>query len=145
MIAAIAEARIPRAKPANSSIPAIQRCLCPQSITKTFFGAAEASLRPGTPVSRIDDAIRAALRAAGRYETTMGHQSGHRIGLLSWEAPWIGPDAPGTLAEGMTMAIEPGLYLPDWGGMRLEGNYLVTASGFERLDRFPSVLVATDD
>jgi hypothetical protein len=76
MIAAIAEARIPRAKPANSSIPAIQRCLCPQSITKTFFGAAEASLRPGTPVSRIDDAIRAALRAAGGYETTMGHQSG---------------------------------------------------------------------
>ena len=40
---------------------------------------------------------------------------------------------------------EPGLYLPDWGGMRLEGNSLVTASGFEPLDRFPSVLVATDD
>ena len=45
----------------------------------------------------------------------------------------------------MSIAIEPGLYLPGWGGMRLEGNYLVTASGFERLDRFPSALVATDD
>ena len=75
----------------------------------------------------------------------MGHHSGHGIGLLAWEEPWIGPDAPGTLAEGMTIAIEPGLYLPGWGGMRLEGNYLVTASGFERLDRFPSALVSTDD
>jgi Xaa-Pro aminopeptidase len=107
--------------------------------------AAESCLRPGASVSRIDDAIRAALRAAGGYETTMGHHSGHGIGLLAWEEPWIGPDTPGTLTEGMTIAIEPGLYLPGWGGMRLEGNYLVTASGFERLDRFPSALVSTDE
>jgi len=107
--------------------------------------AAEGCVRPGAPVSRIDDAIRAALRAAGGYDATMGHHSGHGIGLLAWEEPWIGPGAAATLAEGMTIAIEPGLYLPGWGGMRLEGNYLVTASGFERLDRFPSALIATDD
>ena len=38
----------------------------------------------------------------------------------------------------MTIALEPGLYVPGWGGMRLEGNYLITATGFERLDRFLS-------
>ena len=51
------------------------------------LGAAEACLRPGASVSGIDDAIRAALRAAGGYETTMGHHSGHGIGLLAWEEP----------------------------------------------------------
>ena len=112
---------------------------------ETALHAAESCVRPGASVSRIDDAIRAALRAAGGYDTTMGHHSGHGIGLLAWEEPWIGPDAPGTLTEGMTIAIEPGLYLPGWGGMRLEGNYLVTAAGFERLDRFPSALISPDE
>ena len=44
----------------------------------------------------------------------------------------------------MTIAIEPGLYVPGWGGMRLEGNYLITATGFDRLDRCPSTLIAVD-
>jgi Xaa-Pro aminopeptidase len=52
----------------------------------------------------------------------MAHHSGHGVGLLAWE--------------------EPCLYVPSWGGMRLEGNYLITATGFDRLDRFPSTLVA---
>ena len=67
----------------------------------------------------------------------MIHHSGHGVGLLAWEDPWIGPSAHGSLAEGMTIAIEPGLYVPGWGGMRLEGNYLITATGFDRLDPVP--------
>ena len=74
----------------------------------------------------------------------MTHHSGHGVGLLAWEDPWIGPSAHGSLAKGMTIAIEPGLYVPGWGGMRLEGNYLITATGFDRLDRFPSTLIAVD-
>jgi Xaa-Pro aminopeptidase len=74
----------------------------------------------------------------------MTHHSGHGVGLLAWEEPWIGPETPGTLAEGMTIVIEPGLYVPGWGGMRLEGNYLITATGFDRLDRFPSTLVVVE-
>ena len=50
---------------------------------------------------------------------------------------------------GYDEVVEPdrftGLYVPEWGGMRLEGNYLVTATGFERLDRFPSALIAAAD
>jgi Xaa-Pro aminopeptidase len=106
------------------------------------LAAAESRLRPGTDVSAIDDAVRATLRAAGGYDATMTHHSGHGVGLLAWEDPWIGPGAPGALAEGMAIAIEPGLYVPGWGGMRLEGNYLITATGFDRLDRFPSTLIA---
>ena len=42
----------------------------------------------------------------------------------------------------MVLTLEPGIYIPGWGGMRLEGNYLITADGARRLDRFPSRLIA---
>jgi Xaa-Pro aminopeptidase len=111
---------------------------------ESALAAAESRLRPGAAVADVDEAVRAALRAAGRYDATMRHHVGHGLGLQAWEEPWIGPGSSGVLAEGMVIALEPGLYVPEWGGMRLEGNYLVTATGFERLDRFPSALIAAD-
>jgi Xaa-Pro aminopeptidase len=113
------------------------------AILDAALSAAEARLRPGAEIATVDRSIREVLRAAGGYDATMAHHSGHGIGLLAWEEPWIGPGTPGVLEEGMIIALEPGLYVPGWGGMRLEGNYLVTATGFERLDRFPSALIAT--
>jgi Xaa-Pro aminopeptidase len=112
------------------------------AILDAALSAAESRLRPGTEIATVDRSIREVLRAAGGYDTSMAHHSGHGIGLLAWEAPWIGPGTPGVLAEGMIIALEPCLYVPGWGGMRLEGNYLITATSFERLDRFPSGLVA---
>jgi len=113
------------------------------AILEGALSAAESRLRPGTAIATVDRSIREVLRAAGGYDASMAHHSGHGVGLLAWEEPWIGPGTPGELAEGMIIALEPGLYVPGWGGMRLEGNYLVTATGFERLDRFPSALIAT--
>ena len=115
------------------------------AILEAALSAAESRVEPGAEVATVDRAIRDVLRAAGGYDTSMGHHSGHGVGLFAWEDPWIGPGAPGVLAEGMVIAIEPGLYVPEWGGMRLEGNYLITATGFDRLDRFPSTLIAVED
>jgi Xaa-Pro aminopeptidase len=105
------------------------------------LGAAETLLRPGIEVRRIDAAIREVLADAGGYDRTMQHHAGHGIGLLAWEVPWIGPGTEGCLQSGDAIAIEPGLYLPEWGGMRVEGNYLVTDAGVERLDAFPRALI----
>jgi Xaa-Pro aminopeptidase len=71
----------------------------------------------------------------------MGHHAGHGFGLGPWEEPWLGTGSDAILVEGMTIAIEPGLYLPGVEGMRLEGDYLVHADGPERLDAFPSGLI----
>jgi Xaa-Pro aminopeptidase len=112
------------------------------AVLEAALSAAESRLRPGTEIASVDRGIRDVLRTVGGYDTSMAHHSGHGVGLLAWEEPWIGPDTPGALTEGMTIALEPGLYVPGWGGMRLEGNYLITATGFDRLDRFPSMLTA---
>ena len=85
--------------------------------------------------------MRETLGAASGYDRTMTHHSGHGFGLLAWEDPWLGPGVGGPLVAGTVLAIEPGLYLPGWGGMRLEGNYLITPTGHERLDAFPSALI----
>jgi Xaa-Pro aminopeptidase len=71
----------------------------------------------------------------------MAHHTGHGIGLAAWEEPWFGQFSEVILEAGMTVAVEPGLYMQGIGGMRLEGNYLVTPDGNERLDAFPSTLI----
>jgi len=109
------------------------------------LAAAEARVRPGTAVADVDEVVRETLHAAGGHDTTMSHHVGHGLGLQAWEEPWIGPGSSGVLTEGMIIALEPGLYVAGWGGMRLEGNYLITATGFERLDRFPSMLITAAD
>lgn len=105
---------------------------------------AQGLLRPGTPVAEIDGAVRGILASAGGYDRTMAHHTGHGIGLFAWEEPWIGPggDPEARLVDGDVICLEPGLYLPGWGGMRLEWIFRVSVDGPERLDRFPSTLTA---
>jgi Xaa-Pro aminopeptidase len=95
---------------------------------------AERHLRPGVAVAEIDRELRHALPEADGLRASMRHHSGHGLGLSEWEEPWIGPDTPGALIEGDVVAIEPGVYVPGWGGIRLESNYHITSSGFARLD-----------
>lgn len=102
----------------------------------------QALLRPGARASDLDRAARAMLREAAPDLPPMPHHTGHGIGLLAWEEPWIGGDSNSTLEPGNVVAIEPGLYLPGWGGIRFEGNYLITEAGCERLDTYPVGLTA---
>ena len=94
----------------------------------------ERLLGPGVPVAAIDRAVRQSLRASGGFDASMGHHTGHGLGIFAWEHPWIGSGSDETLMPGDVVALEPGAYRPGFGGVRVEGNYLITADGYERID-----------
>jgi Xaa-Pro aminopeptidase len=94
--------------------------------------AAEALLKPGTPARAVDAAVRAHFAGAGLDGAFVTH-TGHGIGLGHPEPPYLVPDGDETLEVGDVVAVEPGLYLEDVGGMRYERNYLITADGHETL------------
>jgi Xaa-Pro aminopeptidase len=113
-----------------------------QAVLAGALAAGEAMLRPGVPARDIDRAVRDELRRQdSRAARSMTHHVGHGIGLRAWEEPWLGRSCDILIEAGMTVAIEPGRYVAGVEGMRLEGNYLVTAEGAERLDAFPSTLI----
>jgi Xaa-Pro aminopeptidase len=114
--------------------------------------AAIEALAPGVAVAEVDQAARAVLARHGLADRFV-HGTGHGLGLEVHEAPRVGPARPAThtplsgtvvlpdvLAAGMVVTIEPGAYIPGWGGVRIEDDLLVTATGAERLTRVPLML-----
>ncbi len=94
--------------------------------------AAIEAVRPGIPVSTVDEAARKVLRKAGlgRYFT---HSTGHGVGLEIHEAPRVAAGQREMLQPGMVITIEPGVYFPGKWGVRIEDMVAVTASGCEVL------------
>jgi Xaa-Pro aminopeptidase len=110
--------------------------------------AAIASVRPGIPPGEIDQAARQTLGQHGLADA-FGHSTGHGLGVEIHETPRIGPrresgDTPSlpddAVAPGMVFTIEPGAYLPGWGGVRIEDDVLVTSDGVEVLTNVPATL-----
>ncbi len=91
-----------------------------------------AALAVGTEVVAVDAAAREVIAAAGHGEH-FTHGLGHGVGLEIHEAPGIGPLGAGTLAAGMAVTVEPGVYLPGRGGVRIEDTLIVTADAPELL------------
>ena len=106
--------------------------------------AAIAAVRPGVAATAVDAAARNVLERHGLGEA-FGHGTGHGLGLDVHEEPRITrprPDVPDVLLErGMVFTIEPGAYLPGWGGVRIEDDVLVTDNGCEVLTDVPRDLI----
>jgi Xaa-Pro aminopeptidase len=103
-------------------------------LVKEAQAAGIAAVRPGVKASGVDAAARRVIDAAG-YGRNFGHGTGHGIGLAVHEAPGVNTSGTVVLEPGMVITVEPGIYLPGWGGVRLEDMVLVTESGAELLTR----------
>jgi Xaa-Pro aminopeptidase len=97
-------------------------------------------LRPGSDLAELDRAMRAGLAEAG-YPGQPTHPICHGVGARAHEPPYAHQAGGGTLAEGMVLAIEPGVYWEGGGGLRVEDNFLITADGVEKLSPFPDGIV----
>jgi Xaa-Pro dipeptidase len=101
--------------------------------------AARQQAKPGVPAGQLDQAAREVIKKAG-YGQYFTHRTGHGLGLEPHEEPYIRGDNPLLLAPGMTFTIEPGIYLPGRGGVRIEDNLAITADGSVSLSDFPREL-----
>ncbi|MGE3804059.1 MAG: M24 family metallopeptidase [Gemmataceae bacterium] len=101
--------------------------LCVQAMA-----AGERALRAGAACLTVYNALNEIFERAGVAEH-FPHHAGHGLGLCHPEAPYIVRHADETLEAGDVVTLEPGLYVPGVGGIRIEHNYLITDGGFERL------------
>jgi Xaa-Pro aminopeptidase len=110
-----------------------------QEIHKVVSDAKQAAIETvcdGVEIREVDSAARKLIDDAG-YGDYFNHGLGHGFGLEIHETPFLSPAYSGNLSAGMVITIEPGIYLPGIGGVRLEDDVLVTKDGCERLNLMP--------
>lgn len=95
-----------------------------------------ASVKAGVRASEVDRAARDIIKKHG-YGDYFGHGTGHGLGLNIHEAPRVSANDDTILQDGMAVTVEPGIYLPDWGGVRIEDTVLVTTDGCRVLTSSP--------
>jgi Xaa-Pro aminopeptidase len=98
------------------------------------------ALRPGVTGHAADKVARDVIEAAG-YGDAFGHGTGHGVGLEIHEYPRLGRRSRDVLAPGMLFTVEPGIYLQDVGGVRIEDTVVLGEDGCRLLTLFPKELV----
>jgi len=120
--------------------------VCPGELTKEYqkllelllkvFHEAVSYAREGADFPGLDRLIRARI-AEGGYPGQPSHPICHGVGARAHEPPYAHQAGTGTMRGGMVLAIEPGIYWPQGGGLRLEDNFLITDKGNEKLCTYP--------
>jgi len=100
---------------------------------------AQNAIKPGVTANNIDSIARNIIHDAG-YGSFFSHRTGHGIGLEEHENPYISHASKEILQPGMTFTIEPGIYIPGKGGVRIEDNVIVTENGRETFTSLPREL-----
>jgi Xaa-Pro dipeptidase len=101
--------------------------------------AAQEIATPGIAAQEVDRAARGVIEAAG-YGQYFIHRTGHGLGLEGHEAPYIRDGNPRLLEPGMTFTIEPGIYIPGRGGVRIEDDVVITEQGLLSFSDLPREL-----
>lgn len=101
--------------------------------------AAIGAVKPGVPLAELDRTARRVISERG-YGSYFNHRLGHGMGMDVHEYPSVHAENEEKLVPGMIFTIEPGVYLPQLGGVRIEDDVLVTADGVEVLTQFPKAL-----
>ena len=120
-------------------------CPCERSreihaVVKEAHDRAIAAVRPGIRCRDLDEVARSYIRQRG-YEDFFGHGLGHGVGLDIHEKPVVSPRSDAVVEEGMVFTIEPGIYIPGFGGVRIEDTVAVTADGCVVLTQVPKELI----
>lgn len=110
------------------------------AIVKEAHDRAIAAVRPGIACRELDEIARGYIREHG-YGEYFGHGLGHGVGLEIHEKPVVSPRSDAVVEEGMVFTIEPGIYIPGFGGVRIEDTVLVTSTGCTLLTQCPKGLV----
>ncbi len=105
-------------------------------IVQQANAAGRAAGKPGAPCAAVDKAARDVIEAAG-YGKYFTHRTGHGIGMEGHEDPYMRGDNMQLLETGMAYTVEPGIYLTERNGVRIEDNMVVTESGAESLSDMP--------
>jgi len=132
--------------PARSGYPDVTRTFHfgepPERFKEMYAVVAEAqkhaqdAVRPGVLASEINAVAKTTIAAAG-YGNYIEHSVGHGVGLDIHEMPFLNSEAdPVVLEPGMVVTVEPGVYVPDYGGVRIENSVAVSPTGAEPLNHF---------
>ena len=94
----------------------------------------------GKTGSEVDQVARGLIAEAG-YGEYFGHGLGHSVGLFIHEEPRLSPKCHSVLQKNMTMTVEPGIYIPEFGGVRIEDLVVITEKGCRNLAHSPKELI----
>ncbi|MCM0083673.1 aminopeptidase P family protein [Geomonas sp. Red32] len=96
--------------------------------------------RPGMAFNELDAIAREYIGSKG-YGQYFGHGLGHGVGIDIHEHPTVSPRSTHTIREGMVFTVEPGIYIPGWGGVRIEDTVVMESGGSRRLTKVPKELI----